>query len=321
MFDKFKSENSKIEFYAMDENKFFRNISENETKINKVDNMYFTYWLDLKTNSRRKEDFVEKRGFFIDLDLRKNYEIEYLEKISDEDIIEEWLSIWKNLKKENKLLWEFSFIVFSWNWLQIHYLWDWQYYTPEEYSIWVKEIYKLWDEFWADKIYVADPACCNISRVMRVPWTINQKNWSETKIIFEDYQISELANSISIFANKKIFWDEKEKELKEKEMRKKFNKEDNNFYEEINKIPANIIAEYLLPQFKFNKNGKNFDNLENWFCWYYYNKNTNSICNGGSRYFNWGNEASCFNNFSIIKNHFNLTNKDTFEFFKTLLKK
>jgi hypothetical protein len=33
----------------------------------------------------------------------------------------------------------------------------------------VKEIYKLWDEFWADKIYVADPACCNISRVMRVP--------------------------------------------------------------------------------------------------------------------------------------------------------
>jgi hypothetical protein len=51
--------------------------------------------------------------------------------------------------------------------------------------------------------------------------------------------------------------------LKEKEMRKKFNKEDNNFYEEINKIPANIIAEYLLPQFKFNKNGKNFDNLEN----------------------------------------------------------
>jgi hypothetical protein len=43
MFDKFKSENSKIEFYAMDENKFFRNISENETKINKVDNIYFTY--------------------------------------------------------------------------------------------------------------------------------------------------------------------------------------------------------------------------------------------------------------------------------------
>jgi hypothetical protein len=63
-----------------------------------------------------------------------------------------------------------------------------------------------------------------------------------------------LANSIIDLANKKIFLEEKVKEEKEKEIRKSFNKNDNNFYEEINNLPANIIAEYILPQYKFNKN-------------------------------------------------------------------
>jgi hypothetical protein len=43
MLDKFKSQNSKIGFYSMDENKFFREITEKEAKENKVENIYFTY--------------------------------------------------------------------------------------------------------------------------------------------------------------------------------------------------------------------------------------------------------------------------------------
>jgi len=43
------------------------------------------------------------------------------------------------------------------------------------------------------------------------------------------------------------------------EQLQKFNKDENNFYEQINQIPAYQIAEILVP-FKFSKNEKNFDN-------------------------------------------------------------
>jgi hypothetical protein len=50
------------------------------------------------------------------------------------------------------------------------------------------------------------------------------------------------------------------KEEQENRIKKDFSKNENNFYEEINKIPAYVIAQFLIPEFKLNKNGKNFDN-------------------------------------------------------------
>lgn len=321
MIENFKSNNSKVEFYSLDEKKIFKTITEEQVQINKTDNIYFTYWLDNNSKTRKSDDYVEKRWFMLDLDIRKNFELEFWEKISDDDIIEEANNIIKNLNKELKEFSDFSYIVFSWNWLQIHYLWDWQYYTPEEYLIWVKEIYKIWDSFWWSKIYEADPACANISRVMRMPWTINQKNGAEAKVIYSNFQISKIANKISYYANKRIWEENQIKQEQEEKIKQKFSNSENNFYEEINKIPSYIIAQYLIPQFNLNKNWKNFNNEVWWFTWYFYNKETNTICNWWSRHFNWWEVSSCYNNFALVKHFHNLTNKDTFEFFKNLIKK
>lgn len=321
MLENFESNLSKIIYFSLDKNKIPKVINKIEAEKNKTDNIYFTYWISKKSKTRKKEDFLEKKGFMIDLDLRKNYENKYMSSISDEEIIKEWINIWENLKKENQILWEISYIVFSWNWLQIHYIWNWQQYTPEEYFYWVKEIYKLWDEFWGDYIYTADPACANISRMMRLPWTINQKNWAETKIIYSNPCISYLADNIKIFYKKALQKIEEEEIKNNIIIKKGFSFSENWFYEEINKIPAYELAQFLIPEFKLNKNGKNFDNHENGFTWYFYNKKNNTICNWGSRHFNYWDVWSCYNNFSLIKHFYNFTNKETFDFFKKLTNK
>jgi hypothetical protein len=43
--------------------------------------------------------------------------------------------------------------------------------------------------------------------------------------------------------------------------------------------------------------------------------------NWWSRFFNWGDEWSWWNVFSLVKNHKWLSNKETFKFFTELLKK
>ena len=105
-----------------------------------------------------------------------------------------------------------------------------------------------------------------------------------------------------------------------KEQLKNFSQDENEFYNKINAIPAHQIAQLLIPEFKLNKNGKNFDNNKWWLTWYYYVEETNTICNGWSRYFEWGSTESCWNNFSMIKNFKNFTNKETFDFYKLILR-
>jgi hypothetical protein len=74
-----------------------------------------------------------------------------------------------------------------------------------------------------------------------------------------------------------------------------------------------------LPQFSYNSKW-NFKNWKKWFTWYYYIAETNTICNWWSKHFNWWNEKSCWNNFSIIKNFKNWDNRQVFDFYKQLLK-
>ena len=191
--ESFEHPNSKFQIIQMDTKKNFTNIKN----INMENNIYFQYWLKKDSITRTWEDILHKRGFFIDIDLRNNF---LPDLCTNKDIITEWENIWKYLHAEDEVLWEWSFIIFTGNWLQLHYLWKWQEFIPEDYKLWVWIIYKMWDDFWDSYIYKCDPSCKDIARIARMPWTINQKNWAETFIIAQQEKESRLANNINVYA-------------------------------------------------------------------------------------------------------------------------
>lgn len=321
----FKSLNTKLEFTKIS-NWIIKVITEAEALENKKDNVYFLGWVkkDLVYSNwlRAKDsDIFEKNYFVLDLDIAKNFEEEHGLKCTYEDIKQEWLNLIELLKTEDEYFSEFSFIIISGWWLHIYYLWDFKTFTKEQYALWVSRIYKQWDKIMWCKTFECDKACKNIARIMRLPESINQKNWNECKILYWKYTNSRLFNLIKWFAEKEQQEKEKVKQKRQTEIvnqLKHFNTDENHFYDKINLIPAYKIAELLVP-YNFSSNWKNFNNWKWWYCWYYYIAETNTICNGWSRFFNWWDDNSCWNNFSLVKNHKGLSSKETFLLFKEIL--
>lgn len=305
------------------------NVISRQEALNKKDsNIYFLWWVrnDFIHNSENKRvkdiDINKKNYFCIDIDLRKNFENSGW-VITDDEIIEQGLLLWEELKT-NKFFSEWRYIVFSWNWLHIYFVWEQVLVDIDykDYALWVSRIFRKFDsEIWWE--FICDHSCKNIARILRLPWSINQKNWQEVKIISFQNKYSSLVWNIPALATE----EKKELELKNQEKKKeveellsKFSWDDNKIYDIIlYQIPAWQIAQLILPEFPYNWK-KNFKNKKWWFTWYYYVKETNSICNWGSRYFlfDW-DEWSCWDNFQMIKRSKNLTNAETFKFFKELL--
>lgn len=336
--DRFKSENSNIEFC-----KFINQhpiiISEQEAIDNKKDDVYFLSWVDknyiyLPWKRAWNENIVEKNSIIIDIDLRKNFkDIYWLDCIND-DIITEANNIIENLKYEDRFLSDFDFVIFSWNWIHIWYLWDWQKITFDDYSFWVNRIYNHWNNYWWNKLYNADASCKNIGRIMRFPSSINQKNWAESKILYSWISQWLLVKNLKWFAKKEREDITKENQIKnEKRIQKyiedqKINKliywtwfdekrEKLDFlFKKIDSIPAYIIAEKILPQYPLNKNWKNFNNEKWWFTAYYYIEDMNAICNWWSKHFNWWEDNSCWSPSMLIKNKENYTWAQTIDYFK-----
>ena len=304
-------------------------VDEKKATKTKTDNVYWLCWVDKEKaqGKRAKDDDIKDKNYFcIDLDIRKAHKEIYLEDCSDEDIIKEGLNFAQNLKEEDEFFWEWRWIVFSWWGLHIYYVWKPTTITSKQYSDAVGRIYRKWNEIMGNCIYLADMACKNRARIFRLPGSVNQKYGNEVKILAEqENKESRLVGFLPQFSEA----EEKEKKEAEKrrkeeieEMMKQFNNnDDRNLYNEINSaIPAYEIAMSVLPQFKYDGK-KNFKNGKWGFTAFYYIEDNNSICNGWSRHFNWWDENSCYNNFSIIKNFYSLTNKETFEFFKRLITK
>jgi hypothetical protein len=315
----FESVNSKFEFTKIKDWNI-KVISKEEALENKTDNIYFCAWIDTHTSylngeRAKDDDIVEKNYLCIDLDIKKNFHLEYWEECSYDDIEKEAENIINFLDED--YLKEFSFIVISGWWLHIYYTWEFQKFDKLEHKMWVKEIFEKWDNYFWNKTFSSDPACSNISRILRLPWSINQKYWKECKIIYNEKKDSKLFNNLKFFAKQRLEREETERLKKEAEVLSKFSKTDNGFYEQINKIPAYTIAQKLIPQYIFDWK-KNFKNGKGWFTAYFYNPNTNTIINGWSRHFNYWDDSSWFNNFSLVKHFFNLTNAETFNFFKNL---
>lgn len=282
-------------------------------------NIYYLPWVDPELEDWKRasdNNVIKTNRFCIDIDMRNQFD----EEITNLEIVKAWLDFAKYLKDANELFWEFSYIVFSWNWLHIYYHWDTIEIDKNIYKEWVKYILRMWDDFINDPWFFSDHACCNLARILRLPWSYNMKNWAKVRILAKQKVKSRLFTDIEKYANISLEEQKKEEEKKKKELEKKMKLyasrwEDNNLYEKINDIPAYQIAEMLLPEFPFDWK-KNFKNKKWWFAGYFYVKEMNWIANWWSRYFNWWDENSVFSPFMIIKNWYWLTNRETFEYFK-----
>lgn len=271
-----------------------------------------------KWQRAKDEDVILKDMFVLDIDLRNNCDYE----IENDDIIQIAKDLAEHLEKDDEYFWEWSKIVFTGNWLHLYFSWEWKSFTKEEYSLWVERIYRQWDKcIWEP--YQCDHACKNLARILRLPWSINQKNWATVEIIANRDKKSRLFNLIKSFAKKELqeikIRDEKKRKELEKQLQN-FKWDDNKIYEQINSIPAYLIAQMLIPEFPFDWK-KNFKNKKWWYTWYFYCKDTNTIINWGSRYFlfDW-TVSSWWNNFCLIKYFKWFDNRQTFQFFTKLLK-
>lgn len=293
-------------------------ITKEQAFSNKKDNIYFlwgTSWL-----WKCKDCDIENVSYLrVDIDITNNCKKLYWIDTTEEDLAQAIIELRDMLEWTEFENWRY--IVNSGRWAHLYFCWTNINILAECFSLWMKHLlkkfYSIFD--WRAHHFIPDYACSNIARIMRLPWTINQRNWKECKIIFNQDKKFDI-NIIKQYAEiEKERIEKKRREEEKKFLSKSKNYNETELYKEINNIPAYIIAQRIIPQFPFNRNWKNFDNEKGWYTAYFYCKNSNLICNWGSRHFNWGTSESKYNNFSLIKNSYNFTNWETFNYFKDLL--
>lgn len=337
--DRFRSDKWKIEFIAIWQTGATV-IPEEYALKTKSSNVYFLANVrkDLVYNwfNRAKDiDIIEKNYLVIDIDYRKQAQETLWYNPTDDEIINFWKDIEKYLLEEHTYLWDYDFIVFSWNWLHIYYLWEPKAIEPNDYAYAMERIMREWDKYWWNPVYNADKACKNIARIIRLPWSINQKTWKECFVISERQGSWLLFNSIQVLAEAekeevlKKREEENQRKIEEYQKQEKMNRlinwdkyEENQeklhkLFKKIDSIPAYLVAQKINPMFPLSKNWKNFDNEKWWYTWYYYLKDMNAIVNWWSQHFlfNW-TINSCWTPSNLVKHQYDFTWKETIDWFK-----
>lgn len=196
------------------------NSNTKEYKYNEIlkkypnrENLYFATGIKNIWENRNSKNIWYVNRITIDIDLRKN-SIETLNyNPTDEEIIQNGIEIWEILKEERPHdFWQWSYIVFSWNWLHLHYLGKIHKVQGELYAEYFREatkhIYKEFSSYmgWP---YVADEKVGDLGHLFRLPNTINLKSdlKRECKIIARQNIESDFVNNLDKlmeFAKKRI---------------------------------------------------------------------------------------------------------------------
>jgi len=299
-----------------------KTITKDVALTDKESNIYFLWWVRENLKGRAKDDDVDYVSYIrIDIDILNQAD----DLTTEEDVTEFAIPDIVERLKSHSILNTYSYIVFSWRGAHIYYCWEPISIDKKSWSLANDRIYREWDKLMPSE-YCCDQATSNIGRIMRLPWSVNQKNWATCSIVHSAGGKSKLFTFVHRFA---------EAERKEDEARTKKRKEeheakmasygsldnDNNIYKLILEIPAYQIGQMLLPQFKFLNNGRSFSDGKWWTTAFFYSEEKNVIINGGSRHYNWWDNNSWFDSFLLVKKFYNWTSKETFEFFRKLIKK
>ena len=289
-------------------------------------NMYFRAGVDKKNKMKFNEDkdIIEKNYFVIDLDIRENADTE----ISNKEIID-WIPTIKDILKEDNLFSEWSYIIYTGNWLHIYYIWDFIDIDPKIYSEWVSKIFNMFFELVNRcKQIKPDYVVKNLARYTRLPWSTNFKMLEKYQLEPQEVEIIEsqdISSKLVWMINK--LWKEsiKDKEIelsrqKQNNESKYFKKKMNDWwvavYEWICNIPLNDI---VCEEFWFTQKSN-----DKYFYWWdkkepqgiVYHSDNNTVYHWGCSKWWWWDEWETYNTFGYIRKRENLTDKETFERFK-----
>ncbi|HPC34193.1 MAG TPA: AAA family ATPase [Candidatus Absconditabacterales bacterium] len=220
-------------------------------------NIYFTAGLGEKLDRRCNDDDIKtKKYFIVDLDIRLDYYKKHNKILTQEELDKEIDLVLKLLKKNS--FGDYSYSVKSGNGLHLYYTGKERAFDKYIYSSGVSWIYNQIDDVLKNTPYRCDHSISNISRIIRLPGTINPRKkiqkdktlWDfgdyECNIYEEQPQDCLLFELIEDFA--KEFEKEKEQEKQDqieiKKIVKDFRKSDD-IREEINHISAGELAEIV----------------------------------------------------------------------------
>jgi len=227
------------------------------SETNGKSNIYFCWGIKSQMDKRCDDsDIWLKKYLAIDIDIRNDHYLATWEVISQEDM----RKVFGEIVVRLSLKWydDYCALVDSWNWLHIYWTGKEREFERSVYQNWIKQLQSNINHIIKDLWFVCDPACTNLSRIMRLPWTINPRK-KETKLIkydlwpteaeilwFEDKD-SETFDMLEQLAD--MYKEEEAKEKKEKveakrEIKGTYKKSDD-MWTEINSIPVQEIAEYV----------------------------------------------------------------------------
>lgn len=283
------------------------------------DDMYFCWWVRkdyvIKEFERpKKEDYVKKTYFYIDIDIRKTYkEINWI------------LLVWEDFRKEcdrvtELIMWisKPNAIVYSWNWIHAYYIGKEKNISEDRYSIWVWYfLKKLNEKLW---IYKADPVSKSKAAVSRLPWTYNKFS-SETKYWIEKQDVELIWYLWWNSEDWENIWDYYEKWLAEITYKPKEFEVSNTWWDNIFEAINNINVWELFSKntwLEIARDWKNFISQKDWwYIWAFYSQELNIIITTWTHYLSSWDTWYC--TWSYVKNEVLWTenNKDVIEWFKS----
>lgn len=300
-------------------NKYIDILKQNPDNIN----LYFCAWIKDITKNRSAENIAYVNKITIDLDVRKESKTQLSYNPTNKEIIEMGINLWEDLKKlcpDDFGQW--SYIVFSWNGLQIHYFWkkhkvQWDDYA-EMFRFAMVDIYKEFYKivWW---VFVPDEKVWDLWHLFRLPNTINEKEGIQNycEIIARQDIESNFVNRLDLLIlasrNRKIL---KEKEVfKKKVFNPKFVENTEDTFEYIRKKVdvAQVLLKFI-PERILKKDNKNF--TKPWKAWnnsYFVDRENNIILRNGSKILAWNKEW--LNPLDIVEEYLNLKWKNLLNWF------
>lgn len=234
-------------------------------EVNNDENFYFLAWVQNPKIRNRDNQIVVKNYFAFDLDCRnliaKDLDIPP-EQVPDYEIL--WIAdSFKDFMKW-KEFWDWRYIVFSWNGLHIYYTGETlripEDVTTSEYQDAMLAYQYEFKSIFESPYMIPDPACINIGRVFRLPWSYNQRSkyptlWkTECRILYEQDVNSKLVWDIpriwkSVQEKRlKLIQIEKERREKERELKMRnweLNRDSEKVKEELKQIPIEDVFDKL----------------------------------------------------------------------------
>jgi hypothetical protein len=319
--------------YCRDCNSLKKKYKYNEIieKYYDLKNLYFSSWIKDITKNRSRSNINKINRITIDIDFRKQYKEVTWKEVTDDNIILAWKELWKYLKEnypEDYGQW--NFIVFSGNWIHIHYIWNIydikSLIDADLFREACMDFYLNFNLIVNNPIYNADMKVWDLWHLFRLPWTINEKESIQRECKIIDYQDidSDVVNNLPLLlqlANNRIKIRQEEllEKMKAKEIiSKKFDNWVNAFEFINNNVNVADVIQILIPERKLKKDWKNFYNPSKWAnvnASYFVDTKNNILIRNGSTKLPWTQEW--FNPVSLVMEWFWFWWYDCIQWFKS----